>query len=129
LSGEALTNLDHEVVEVEGVVPLQDSTNVTDNLSHASEDHSSHETPALPSPTKVGMDDTNEGEESGKDDVGRERGAVLEDAVLDVADIEGTVGLGAKGLVATGEELRHGEGGLGDGRVEREERVPDREMS
>ncbi|KAI9166612.1 Boty-Like Retrotransposon [Paramyrothecium foliicola] len=113
---EGLTDLDHEVAEVEGVVILQDTANIANDLGNAAQDHAGHVAPALPSPAEVGMDNANDAKRGGEGDIDRQRGPVLEDAELDAASLEGAVGVVADGDEAVGRlRGRHcveeGEGG------------------
>lgn len=49
---ERLTNLHDETSVPPGVLPVKDPSNIAHDLVEAAEDHSSHETPCLVSPTK-----------------------------------------------------------------------------
>jgi hypothetical protein len=101
-NGEA-DNLHHKPAKVKGVVVLHDTTNVADDLGQAAQDHARHEAPALPSEAEVDVDEANDAKEGSEDDIGGQRGPVLEDTGLDGAEVEGTVGVGAKADEAVGE--------------------------
>jgi hypothetical protein len=100
--------LDHEGVEGEGIVVHHDTADVADNLRDAAEKHTSHETPALPSETKIGVHEADETEENDKDNVGGQRRSVAVKTPVDRAVVEITGRVRAKGIVGVdGVVVRH----------------------
>jgi hypothetical protein len=101
-------DLDHEGVEGEGIVVHHDTADVADNLRDAAEKHASHETPALPSETKIGVHEADETEENDKDNVGGQRRSVAVKTPVDRAVVEITGRVRAKGIVGVdGVVVRH----------------------
>ena len=98
--GEDLTNLNHEANEGEWVVVEHDAANVADNFTQTTHEHTSHETPALPSDAQKDVCNTDQGEENRKCDVGSKRRTEAVDAPFCRAVCEGAVGIAAKGDVA-----------------------------
>lgn len=58
----------------------QDSSDVSDNLSHAADEHGNRKAPGPPPEAEIEMDQADDAKEGGKDNVCGERGLVCEDA-------------------------------------------------
>lgn len=93
---ESLTDLNQESRIRKGIVVEEDSSDVSDNLSNAADEHGDREAPGPPPEAEIEMSQPDDGKQGGKDDVGGERGLVGQDAPFHGAVVEGARLIGSK---------------------------------
>ena len=91
-----LTDLQHESIEVEGVIVHHNPSDIAEDGVDDADKHADHKPPLLPSKTEVRVDNGSERVQGNEGDVGGERGPIAVHGILHGTKVERAVGLRSK---------------------------------